>query len=112
MVIRLRQGRNDLHRYIEFGTHRYPLDELLIEGRFLQSDFHDTEGCRDKHMHWYRKVLRTYDPERDVVLLSKQGSRRLVDNLDEPDKEFSTEELYEESLTMRWKVRPKDHELF
>ncbi len=109
MVIQLGQGRYDLETYIESNV---PLEELLVEGRFLQSDFHDAECPKNDHMHWYRKVLKTYDPEKDTVLLSKKGSRRLIDNLDDPEREFSRQELYEESIRMNWKVRPEDHKLY
>ncbi|MFA4953281.1 MAG: hypothetical protein WC584_03590 [Candidatus Pacearchaeota archaeon] len=114
MVLQLKQGRNDLDKYIEFGT---PLEELLVEGRFLESDWHDTgapkaeNGCRI-HMHWYRKILKTYDSEKDAVLLSEKGSRRLIGNLDKPDKEYTKQELYGESVIMNWKVREKDCKLY
>ncbi|MBU4069980.1 MAG: hypothetical protein KJ646_03275 [Nanoarchaeota archaeon] len=108
MEIQLEKIRNDLNRHIEIGT---PLEELLIKGRLLESDVHDAKGCQNNHMHWYRKVLQTYDPENDSVLLSEKGSRRLIDHLDTPYKKFSTEELYKESIIMNWKVRPQDYEL-
>jgi|SRR3989344_6570447 len=109
MVLKLEQGRNDLDEYMEVNT---PLEELLIEGRFLESDFHDSEGCKKEHMHWYKKILKTYNPEKDAVLLSKKGSRRLIENLNEPDREYSKQELYEEALRMWWKVREADYSLF
>ena len=84
--INLRNGRNDLENYMNAGAR---LELLLTSGRLLQSDWHDTEGCKNGHMHLYRKILATYDPARDAVLLSKQGSRRLIGLLDEPDREFS-----------------------
>jgi len=109
MVIRLQQGRNDLDNHLEFETN---LEELLIAGRFLESDAHDAEGCRNDHMHWYKKILATYDPKRDAILLSLQGSRRLLENLDKPDREYSRRELYEEALKMNWKVRETDYHLY
>ena len=109
MALKLQQGRNDLDRYIEVEI---PLEELVVAGRFLESDWHDAEGCQGDHMHWYKKVLETYDPETDSVLLSQQGSRRLLDNLDKPDKKYSRQELYEEALKMNWKVREADYHLF
>lgn len=109
MALKLEQGRNDLDRAIEVGK---PLEELLVAGRFLESDFHDAEGCQGDHMHWYKKVLKSYDPETDSVLLSEQGSRRLIDNLDKPDKEYSRQELYREATRMNWKVREADYHLF
>tara|TARA_Y100000310_G_C20132023_1_gene556286 strand:+ start:111 stop:455 length:345 start_codon:yes stop_codon:yes gene_type:complete len=114
MVIELDQGRNALEEHIERGT---PLDKLLVTGRVLESTFHDSDGPlndegRRDHMHLYRKVLRTYDPDRDVVLLSQEGSRRLIDELDEPDREFSKNELYAEARRMWWKVREVDSKLF
>ena len=105
----LDSGRNDLDKKIE---HKVPLEELLIEGRFLESDFHDGKGCVNDHMHWYRKVLKTYDPKKETVLLSKKGSRRLIDNLNEPEREFTKDELYKESLEMNWKIREKDYDLY
>ncbi|MBI5347308.1 MAG: hypothetical protein HZB66_01720 [Candidatus Aenigmarchaeota archaeon] len=109
MVFELKQGRNDLDRHIEVGT---PLEELLVAGRFLESDWHDCEGCKNDHMHWYKKVLKTYDSKKDAVLLSQQGSRRLIGNIDKPDREYSRQELYEEALKMDWKVREIDYPLF
>lgn len=109
MALKLKQGRNDLDRHIEVKT---PLEELLVAGRFLESDWHDAEGCQNDHMHWHKKVLKTYDPEKDAVLLSKQGSRRLIENLDKPGREYSRKELYEEALEMSWKVRETDYRLF
>jgi len=109
MVFKLPQGRNDLEEFIEWGT---PLEEVLVEGRFLESDFHDSEGCKTEHMHWYKKILRTYDPKTDSVLLSEKGSRRLIENLDKPDREYSKQEIYEEALRMWWKVRETNYHLF
>lgn len=109
MAIKLPNGRNNLDRFIEINT---PLESLLIKGRLLESDFHDAEGCRGDHMHWYKKVLTDYDPETDSVLLSKKGSRRLLKKLDEPDRKYSSEELYRESLEMNWKIREKDSKIY
>jgi hypothetical protein len=104
----LGQGRNDLDRHIEVGT---DLSKLLVKGRLLQSDWYDCEG-KPKHMHWCRKVLETYDSETDSVLLSEKGSRRLIDNLDKPDRVYSLEELYDDSLKMVWNVKEVDYELY
>ncbi len=109
MVFNLGSGRNDLVSYMETEI---PLQELLVEGRILESDFHDGEGCAEDHMHWHKKVLRTYDPKTDKVLLSKQGSRMSMANLDEPDREYSRQELVREADRMSWKVREKGSELF
>lgn len=38
MAYMLSPGRNDLYREIERG---YPLEGVLVEGRILQSMFHD-----------------------------------------------------------------------
>lgn len=107
--IRLDPGRNDLYREMDANT---PLERLLIEGRWLQSDGHDPDCPADDHMHWYRKILETYDPNTDTILLSKNGSRRLLANLGEPDKRFTRDELYEEALNESWMVRETDDELF
>jgi hypothetical protein len=106
--MQLRISRNDLYRIID----RYSLEQLvdiLIAGRYLQSDFHDSvEKIKYGHMHLYRKILRDFNPQTKTVLLSKVGSRRLLQNLDEPDKQFTLEELYCEN----WMLRPKTHFLF
>ena len=118
MVKELASGRNDLDIFLRSEEHLDYLEEILVEGRFLESDFHDHEapinkenGCRE-HMHWYRKILKTYDPNKKCVLLSKVGSRRLIKSLDEPDKEFDYKALVEDDNKYVWMVREKDHKLF
>lgn len=109
MVIELSPGRNELTKMIEF---RRPLQDILIKGRFLESDFHDDEGCNEDHMHWYKKILGDYNLKTETILLSKKGSRRLLDNLNKPDRQYTRQELYNEASEMHWKVREADHNLF
>ncbi len=83
-----------------------PLEEVLTEGRILASSRHDYGGEPDEdgwrpHYHWHRKILRTFDPEKGTVLLSHEGSLRLIDRLDEPDREYTPEELYVQDWTIR-----------
>jgi hypothetical protein len=108
MVVNLGPGRNELYTFLDRNDN---LEEVLIKGRFLQSDFHDT-GCKSgEHMHWYRKILETYNPKTGVVLLSKPGSRRLIKELDTPDKLYTILDLYKEGLAY-WKLRETDEKLF
>lgn len=63
-------------------------------------------------MHWYRKILKTYDPETKKVLLSKKGSRRLIENLQTPDKDYTLDDLERDNSINGCNVRPADHKLF
>ena len=96
----------------------YPGPEMyLTEERLLSSPKHDTGGEPNEngllpHMHWYRKVLRTYDPKTQTIILSKKGSRRLIQNLDESDKEYSHKELEELARTEWLMIRSYEHEIF
>lgn len=105
----LSQGRNELEGFVRIGI---PLQKVLVKGRFLESDSHDYEGCKNgNHMHWHYKILETYNPKTGKVLLSKKGSRRLIENLEIPDKKYSIEDLYDDNLIYLM-VREKDHKLF
>jgi len=107
-MLKLSQGRNDLENYL-YNEER--LVEVLTEGRYLESDFHDTGGS--EHMHWYRKILETYNPETRTVLLSNVGSRRIMGELETPDKKFSLAELRGmDFIKMSWKVRETDYPLY
>lgn len=107
---KLPSGRNDLEHYL----YEDRAMEYLTDGRLLESDFHDAEGIRatGSHMHWYRKILRGYDSEKGTVLLSQKGSRRLLKELDTPDKEFTLEELAREFEQNWWNLREANYELF
>ncbi len=111
MIKKLQQGPNDLSQLIDDLV---PLEEILIKGRYLQSSIrHDRGGEPDSegyipHMHWYRKILNDFNLEVGTVLLSKEGSRRLLPNLEVPDREYSISELY----CLDWQVRESDHDLF
>lgn len=63
-------------------------------------------------MHRHRKVLRTYDPQTNTVLLSKMGSRRLLAESDTPDHEFTREEIYIESLSKCWMIHERGSKIF
>ena len=100
----------DLYMLIDGG---YPLEKVLIKGRILRSDIHDRSGKPDErgllpHTHWHRKILRTYDPKTDTVLLSHRGSLNSLGNLDIPEKAFHPHELYDQD----WRVMPEDYEIF
>ncbi len=100
-----------LYRALEQGV---ALERLLIKGRWLESSAHDHEAQRllGKHMHWYRRVLETYDPKMQKVLLSKKGSRRLKEELETPDREYSLEELGENNPLNGMSVRPANRRLY
>ncbi len=103
----LQEGPNDLYKFIDRGD---PLERILTEGRLLKSNRHDLGGLCDEnglrnHIHWYRKILEDYDPESRTVLLSMEGSKRVMGNLDIPDRLFSIEELYHKD----WMVKLEDH---
>jgi len=100
----------DLYAVIDRGV---PLEEVLTQGRILASARHDTGGKPGPngmvpHRHWHRKILKTYDPAADTVLLSLEGSTRSLGNLDTPDREYRPEELYDQD----WTIRPADHNIF
>ena len=87
------------------------METLLVKGRWLQTDKeHDYEA--QEHMHMYRQVLETYDPQTKTVLLSKKGSRRLKQELNTPDKRFSLQELIDNPDLNGCRVRPSDWHLF
>ncbi len=99
-----------LYRALEHGI---PLERLLLEGRWLHSSTHDYEAHKaGEHMHFYRRVLKTFDPETQTVLLSKKGSRRLVRELETPDREYTLDELEENNAINGCNVRASNHELF
>ncbi len=105
---------DDICMIIESHTSRPDeLKDILVEGRWLKSCFHDSKGGPEwGHMHRYRKILRTYDSETKKVLLSKIGSRRLVDELNTPDHEFTLDELYQEAYRYYWDLYGENHKLF
>ena len=89
-----------------------PLQEILTQGRLLESDWYDKGGkLAKKKIRLYRKVLQDYNPKTKKVLLSKLGSQRLLKELGEIGKRFSFKELYEKAEIMNWKVRGKDYKL-
>lgn len=98
-----------LYTAIEQGV---KLEELLTKGRILVYTYHDREAPEGEHMHMHRKVLRSYNPQTRTVVLSKEGSRRILGNLDVPEKEFSFEELAEMSNINGCSVRPANWEIF
>ena len=63
-------------------------------------------------MHWYRRVLKTYDSETQTVLLSQKGSRRLTQELETPDREYTFEELERDNGINGMTIRPANHELY
>jgi hypothetical protein len=111
MPLKLYSGRNDLYALLEHHKEE-EFSEILIKGRFLQSDGHDYgEDGLGREMHWHRKILETYNPKTRKVLLSKLGSRRLIKELDIPDKEFTISDLYKEGLD-GWMLRETDWKIW
>jgi hypothetical protein len=98
--------------YLDDAILQYKPEALLIKGRWLQIFGHDT-GCEDgEHMHWYRQILGNYDSTSKEVLLSQKGSRRLRQELETPDREYSLQELLETSELSGSNIRGRDHTLF
>jgi hypothetical protein len=97
----------DLVKHMDYrGT---PLEELLTEGRLLESSKIDPTGGEDHLL--YRKVLKSYDRSRGEVILSKVGSLSRLANLDIPEKPFTSETLYHDAEKMYWVVREKGYRL-
>ncbi len=86
-------------------------EAVLKKGRWIETGRHDAESCRSgQHMHMYVGILETYNPKTKTVLLSKEGSRRLRENLSTPDRAYSLDEVFE-----KWYfglIRPKNCDLF
>jgi|WetSurMetagenome_2_1015567.scaffolds.fasta_scaffold335261_3 hypothetical protein len=96
-------GRNDLYGFLEHHQES-EFKEILVKGRFLQSDGHDYS--REGEAHWHRKILETYDSSKGV-LLSQVGSRNSIEKLDIPDKYFTLRDLEREGLD-GWMLRETD----
>ena len=92
---------------------RYPNPEdYLTEGRLFSSPKHDTEAFDTVgHCHWYRRVL-GYNLETQRFVVSKKGSRRLMENLDTQDREYTQEELIRLAQAEWLSVRSYDHQIF
>ena len=83
----------------------------VLTGRLLSSITHDAEGCKTAHMHWYRRIL-GYNLETQRFVVSKKGSRRLMENLDTQDREYTQEELIRLAQAEWLSVRSYDHQIF
>jgi len=106
MEKKLAPGRNELDEIIMYEEH---LENWLIKGRYLQTDCHDTSG--EETCHWHRKILKDYNPDTGLILLSEEGSLNSKQNLEIPDHEFTIEELYETRIAY-WMLREKNWKLF
>jgi len=98
--------------YLDDAILQYKPETLLIKERWLQIFGHDT-GCEDgEHMHWYRQILVNYNTASKRVLLSQKGSRRLRQELETPDREYSLQELLEIPELSSSSIRGRNHTLF
>ncbi len=97
-----------LDRFIEIAnqwSNTSEIEKLLTKGRLLENAKHDYDAI--EHMQIYRKILSDFDPIKRTILLSKEGSRRIPEKLEERDREFTLAELNEET----WQVRPGYYKL-
>jgi|GEM_PF-1951532 len=105
LILRLESANNGtaVYHLIDFGVRP---EKLLLKDRYLENYMRfDNEA--ENFQRIYRRILEDHDTSKGTVFLSKEGSRRQIENLSIPDKEFTLSEIYDHA----WRVRPKDWKL-
>lgn len=81
------------HRLYEIMDRGYPKEYIFRPGRLLHNTHSRIDPTTNTTEYFYQKVL-SYDQQRKVVLLSKEGSINNPDQLDEPYREFTLQEIH------------------
>ncbi|MBW2977370.1 hypothetical protein KY331_00850 [Candidatus Woesearchaeota archaeon] len=85
-------------------------DRFLKKGNYLQDPTPREDPDAGEEVYVYRKVLSNYDKEKKSVLLSQEGSRLHPELLEQPDREFTSAELFSPPMG-DYIVRAKDWDI-
>ena len=102
--------RNSRHRlYHIMDSEDFTHEAIFRTGRLLHELPARNDPSTNTREYFYRKVL-DYDPEREVVWVSREGSKNSSENLDKLDREFTIKEIYRQPMG-DYILRPMDWDI-